>query len=74
MNYLVYHKTSNLILRAVASAYTPKPYQGLVFIEATDKNLDQYYKLKLKSKTGNVDIGALMLASPSFAENYAQQK
>lgn len=69
MNYLVVHKSSNLITGAITTSFKPKSSTTHKLIKVSDAVLDKYYVLKDKlSPSQCVDAGELAKLSPSFYE------
>lgn len=69
MNYLVIHKSSNLITGAITTSFKPKNSTTHKLIKVSDTVLDKYYALKDKlSPSQCVDAGELAKLSPSFYE------
>ena len=69
MNYLIIHKSSNLITGAITTSFKPKNSTTHKLIKVSDAVLDKYYALKDKLPPSQcVDTGELVKLSPSFYE------
>lgn len=68
MNYLIIHKQSNLILKAVCSSFDIKEDATFKAIEVSRLMLDKYYKLLARKHGCQVDAGEMANVSPAFKE------
>jgi hypothetical protein len=73
LNYLVTHKPSQLILKAITTSHTPTPDHDHAFHAASNAVLNKYYKLADKARRAGVlvNVGDLAAVSPSFLESLA---
>jgi hypothetical protein len=76
MNYLVTHKSSQLILKVITISHTPTPDRDHLFHSASTIVLDKYYKLAIKARRNGVlvSVGDLANVSPSFLQSVTDSK
>lgn len=68
MNYLIIHKGSNLIIKAVCSSFDIEETDKHKAIKASRLMLDKYYKLLARKHGCQVDAGEMANVSPAFKE------
>lgn len=69
MNYLLIHRTSNLILKALETDRPVFPNDQYKPISVSELVMDKYHALLSKHSNGTcVDAGEFALISPSFLE------
>ena len=73
MNYLVIHKSSQLILKVITTSHTPTPDHDHAFHAASTTVLNKYFKLVSKARRAGVlvNVGDLAAVSPNFLESLA---
>lgn len=69
-NYFAVSRQCNLIINLIASSYTPQNSTTIIFIEATDKALDVYYKWLEKNPELCPDIGDIVARCKYLQETY----
>ena len=69
-NYFSVSRQCNLILNVIASSDTPLNSTTIVFIEATEKALDVYYKWLEKNPNLCPDIGDIVSRCKYLQDNY----
>ncbi|WP_139139879.1 hypothetical protein [Pseudomonas monteilii] len=72
--YFVVNRPSNLITGVVSTSYTPSDSNTKLFVRASERSLDQFYKHLARNPEVLMDIGELMAKSPYINDQISQDR